>query len=96
MAETLEEKVARLEAELAATKVKAETTVRCKVTAKGGVSVYGLGRFPVTLYRTQWETLLNGAQLINEFIVANLDKLSEKAEKVDGSDEKGAEPQAAV
>ncbi len=43
----------------------------CKVSEKGAVSVYGLGRFPVTLYRSQWERLFNGRQQIVDFIKAN-------------------------
>jgi hypothetical protein len=43
----------------------------CKVSAKGAVSLYGLGRFPVTLYRSQWESLLANADNIKAFIEAN-------------------------
>lgn len=50
-----------------------------KVTEKGGLSVYGLGRFPVTLYRGQWERLLGEADAIRAFILANADRLAEKA-----------------
>ena len=49
-----------------------------KVTEKGGVSCYGLGRFPVTLYRSQWERLLAAHEEISAFIVANVDKLATK------------------
>lgn len=49
-----------------------------KVTEKGGLSCYGLGRFPVTLYRGQWERLLGEADAIRAFIVANADKLATK------------------
>lgn len=49
-----------------------------KVTDKGGVSCYGLGRFPVTLYRSQWERLLAAHEEISAFIVANVDKLATK------------------
>lgn len=53
----------------------------CKVTDKGGLSVYGLGRFPVTLYRSQWERLLapESVTQLNEFIAANLALLAVKA-----------------
>lgn len=50
----------------------------CKVTEKGGLSVYGLGRFPVTLYRGQWERLLNDAPMITAFIETNKALLSVK------------------
>lgn len=49
-----------------------------KVTEKGGLSCYGLGRFPVTLYRGQWERLLGEADAIRAFIAANADRLATK------------------
>ncbi len=49
-----------------------------KVSEKGGVSVYGLGRFPVTLYREQWEKLLSMADEIREFIGQNQVRLKTK------------------
>ena len=51
-----------------------------KVTEKGGLSVYGMGRFPVTLYKSQWDVLLAKAEEIKAFIEANKDKLTVKAE----------------
>jgi hypothetical protein len=45
--------------------------MRLKVSEKGGVSVYGLGRFPVTLYKEQWLKLLDMADDIRAFIAAN-------------------------
>jgi hypothetical protein len=65
--ESLEEKVARLEAELE----KKDGPIRCKVSPKGGISVYGVGRFPTTLYRQQWEKVLNAADEIRKFIEDN-------------------------
>lgn len=53
-----------------------------RVSEKGAVSVYGLGRFPITLYRSQWESLIGGPDdlgmvpEIKAFIVANVDKLT--------------------
>ncbi len=49
-----------------------------KVSEKGGVSVYGLGRFPVTLYKEQWLRLLDRADDIRTFIKANESRLSSK------------------
>jgi hypothetical protein len=49
-----------------------------KVSEKGGLSVYGLGRFPVTLYREQWEKLLGMADEIREFIKTNDGALKKK------------------
>lgn len=53
-----------------------------KIGEKGGVSFYGLGRFPITLYRSQWETLIAKAPEITAFIEANSDKLASKPAKV--------------
>jgi hypothetical protein len=49
-----------------------------KVSEKGAVSVYGLGRFPVTLYQEQWEKLLNEAENIRAFIAENKARLKAK------------------
>ena len=50
-----------------------------KVSEKGGLSVYGMGRFPVTLYKTQWIKLLEQAEQIKAFIAAH-PELKDKAE----------------
>lgn len=52
-----------------------------KVTEKGGLSVYGLGRFPVTLYRGQWERLIAAVPQLEAFIKANEAVLSVKEAK---------------
>jgi hypothetical protein len=52
-----------------------------KVSEKGGVSVYGLGRFPVTLYKEQWAKLLDMADEIRAFIKENESKLKTKGEE---------------
>ncbi len=49
-----------------------------KVSEKGAVSVYGLGRFPVTLYQEQWQKLLGMADEIKAFINENKDRLKAK------------------
>lgn len=49
-----------------------------KGTSGGAISCYGLGRFPVTLYRSQWERLLEAADDIRAFITANADRLATK------------------
>jgi hypothetical protein len=49
-----------------------------KVSEKGGLSVYGLGRFPVTLYQEQWTKLLDLADDIRAFIKENEGKLKKK------------------
>jgi hypothetical protein len=54
------------------------TTLAMKVSEKGALSVYGMGRFPVTLYKEQWLRLLAMADEIKAFIEANNDKLKTK------------------
>ena len=49
-----------------------------KVSEKGGVSVYGLGRFPVTLYYEQWVRLLDHAEQIRQFLEENRGRLKMK------------------
>jgi hypothetical protein len=49
-----------------------------KVSEKGALSVYGMGRFPVTLYKEQWVKLLDMADDIRAFIAANHSALKEK------------------
>lgn len=61
--------------------VKTSTVNGLKVSEKGAVSVYGLGRFPVTLYASQMLNLLDKRDEIVEFIAANADKLKSKPEK---------------
>ncbi|MBM4303261.1 MAG: hypothetical protein FJ116_10340 [Deltaproteobacteria bacterium] len=68
----------RLKAENAALKGGQTRGLSLKVSEKGGVSVYGLGRFPVTLYKEQWEKLLGMADDIKAFIKANESQLKTK------------------
>jgi len=56
--EELKAEIERLRAENQSLKKPARGQISMKVSEKGGLSVYGLGRFPVTLYREQWEKLL--------------------------------------
>ena len=49
-----------------------------KVSDKGAVSVYGMGKWPITMYSQQWERVLDHAQEIRDFITANADQLSVK------------------
>ncbi len=80
--ETAEEKLARLEAENRALKDQIEQRrpgqLRLKISEKGGLSVYGLGRFPVTLYKEQWTRLLDHAQEIKSFLQENEQRLKTK------------------
>lgn len=71
--EELKAKVAELEA-----KQQRTGAISFKVSDKGGVSVYGLGRFPVTLYYEQWVRLLDKSPELREFLEANKSKLKLK------------------
>src|SRR6476660_552810 len=66
--------------QLAALETPKRGQLYCKVSEKGGVSVYGLQRMPVTLYMEQWERLLNYADDVKSFIAANSSKLKRKGE----------------
>ena len=68
----------RLRAENEALKKPARGQMSLKVSEKGALSVYGLGRFPVTLYREQWEKLLAMSDEIRQFIQANDERLKKK------------------
>ena len=68
----------RLRNENAALKKEASSNVRMKVSEKGAVSVYGMGRFPVTLYKEQWLKLLDMSDQIRAFIAANETQLKAK------------------
>lgn len=57
---------------------RAAGEVTLRVSEKGAVSVYGLGRFPVTLYQEQWEKLLAHAEEIRQFITQNRERLKKK------------------
>jgi hypothetical protein len=80
--ETTEQKLARLEAENQALREQVEqrktSQLRLKVSEKGGLSLYGLGRFPVTLYKEQWVRLLDYADEIRNFLKANDQQLKAK------------------
>lgn len=73
---------ARLRQELEASKTKAKNgSLVFKVSAKGALSVYGLGRFPVTLYRGQWERLMAKVEDLKSYIKANEGSLKTKGEE---------------
>jgi hypothetical protein len=72
-----------LKARLAELEKQVETKKRSgsmefRVSEKGGVSVYGLGRFPVTLYYEQWTRLLDAAETLREFLEENKSRLKLK------------------
>jgi hypothetical protein len=70
----------RLRVENERLKQRGSRSTSIRVSEKGGVSVYGLGRFPVTLYKEQWNRLLDMAAEIREFIKENESKLKSKGE----------------
>jgi hypothetical protein len=76
--DNLQQELDRLRAENEALKKKRNTSVSMKVSEKGAVSVYGLGRFPVTLYQEQWHKLLGVADEIKSFIEDNKASLKVK------------------
>jgi hypothetical protein len=78
--EDLQTELARLKAENERLKAEHSRGVSLKVSEKGGVSVYGLGRFPVTLYKEQWIKLLDRAQEIRAFIRENESRLKSKGD----------------
>ncbi len=75
--EDMKAELERLRAENEALKGSA-VKPRLKVSEKGAVSIYGMGRFPVTLYKEQWLRLLDMAEEIRAFIKANDSQLKRK------------------
>jgi hypothetical protein len=78
--EEMKAELERLRAENERLKQRGSRATSLKVSEKGGVSVYGLGRFPVTLYKEQWTKLLEMADEIRAFIKENESKLKSKDE----------------
>ncbi len=81
--------IERLRAENASLKAEVKAVqasgprVTMKVSDKGGLSVYGLGRFPVTLYKGQWEKLLGMTDEIKRFMADNASKLANKEDETE-------------
>ena len=69
--ENLKAELERLRNENAALKKETSDSIRMKVSEKGAVSVYGMGRFPVTLYKEQWLKLLDMSDEKRAFIAEN-------------------------
>jgi hypothetical protein len=85
----LRKELERLKAENEALKAKKGNSFGLKVSEKGAVSVYGLGRFPVTLYKEQWIKLLDMGDDIRAFIKENEAKLKTKAAAEKGQPAQG-------
>jgi hypothetical protein len=77
--ENLKSELERLRAENEALKRTSSKGLRLKISEKGALSIYGLGRFPVTLYKEQWLRLLDMTEEIRTFITSNADKLKTKS-----------------
>ena len=78
--EDLKAELERLRQENAVLKKGAASGIRMKVSEKGAVSIYGMGRFPVTLYKEQWLKLLDMSDDIRAYIAANKAQLKTKNE----------------
>jgi hypothetical protein len=76
--EHLKGELERLRKENEALKKGASSSVRMKVSEKGALSIYGMGRFPVTLYKEQWLKLLDMSDDIRSFITAHEAELKAK------------------
>ena len=76
--EALQRELERLRRENEALKARTARGISLRVSEKGGVSVYGLGRFPVTLYKEQWDKLLAMADEIRAFIREHESELKSK------------------
>jgi hypothetical protein len=77
----LHAEIERLRTENARLRARQERGLSLRVSDKGAVSVYGLGRFPVTLYQEQWVRVLDLADEIRAFINENRGKLRVKGEE---------------
>jgi hypothetical protein len=76
--EDMRAELERLRSENAALKKSSSKGVSMKVSEKGGLSVYGLGRFPITLYKEQWTKLLDLSEEIRAFMKAHDSELKTK------------------
>ena len=79
--EDMKAELERLRAENERLKKRSSRAISMKVSEKGGLSVYGLGRFPVTLYKEQWAKLIDMGDDILAFIRENDSKLKTKGEE---------------
>jgi hypothetical protein len=77
--EDLKAELARLKEENERLKTRQSRAISMKVSEKGALSVYGLGRFPVTLYKEQWTKLLDMAEDLRAFLKENDSRLKAKS-----------------
>ncbi len=76
--EDLKAELERLRAENVALKEGAKKGLRLQVSAKGGASLYGIRRFPITFYKDEWETVLDMADDIRAFLKEHDGELKQK------------------
>ncbi len=76
--ENVEKELERLRAENAALKARSNRTIRLQVSAKGGVSLYGIRRFPVTFYVEEWQKILDKGDEIRAFMAEHEGELKRK------------------
>lgn len=81
VAAQLRRELEKVKAENEAMRNRSLQGINLRVSAKGAVSVYGLQRFPVTLYAEQWQKLLEMADDIRGFIAENASKLARRETK---------------
>ena len=74
----VQKELERLRNENASLKAGRQAGLTFRVSEKGAVSVYGLGRFPVTLYQEQWDKLLSASEDLRIFLDANREQLKKK------------------
>jgi len=72
--------LADMQGKLDAAKRSSMGKLTLKVSAKGALSVYGMGRWPVTLYREQWERLLDNTSMLRDFISSHDEELKLKGD----------------
>ena len=76
--EDLKAELAKLKAENESLKKSSARGISLKVSQKGAVSLYGMGRFPVTLYKEQWLKILDMSDVVRNFISENNSQLKAK------------------
>ncbi len=76
--QSMRAEIERLRAENEALKAKEKRGTRLQVSEKGGVSLYGMRRFPITFYKEEWERILGMADEIRAFMRENAAKLKTK------------------
>ena len=79
MSDDMQAELERLRAENQALKERSEKSLRLQVSAKGGVSLYGIRRFPITFYADEWDIVLGMSNEIQQFIRENEGDLKRKA-----------------